>query len=68
MISTYDENTGTKITDKAKAFGASLAGVANADAVRHSPSYKIYGDDERLLKSRTVLVLASIRGLYAIFR
>ena len=58
MISTYNENTSAVILNKSKALGASAAGITPADALRRSPSYEIYGDDQRLFENRAVLILA----------
>ena len=48
------------IIEKAKAFGASLAGLANIASVLDSPSYQIYGDARWSLDGKSVLVIALV--------
>ena len=60
MNSSSIKNRGTHIIDKAKAFGACLAGIVNAEELGRSPSYEIKGSDERLLKNRAVLIFALV--------
>lgn len=48
----------SQVIEKAIAFGASLAGIANVVSLRDSPSYKIFGPVEWPAEAKSTLVLA----------
>ncbi len=43
MLKNRDNNLGAQIIEKAKGFGACLAGIANVEVLKESPSHLIYG-------------------------
>jgi epoxyqueuosine reductase len=50
----------SQVIQRAKAFGASLAGIASTVSLRDSPSYKMHGPVEWPVEARSVLVLALV--------
>jgi epoxyqueuosine reductase len=48
----------TRIIDRAKAFGASLAGITTTRALSASPSYDVSGKSQWSLKGKSLLVIA----------
>jgi epoxyqueuosine reductase len=47
-----------QLVDKAVEMGATLAGIAAAAALKHSPSYRVYGKAAGLGTAKSVLILA----------
>jgi len=58
MNSQAQSDLTSRIIKKARAFGASLAGITSVDAIRNSPSYEVYGQVEKPSETGSLLVLA----------
>jgi epoxyqueuosine reductase len=48
MLKNRENNLGSQIIEKAKGFGACLAGIANVEVLKESPSHYLYSKIEQI--------------------
>ncbi len=51
------------IVEKAKAFGASMAGITSITSLQNAPSYEVYGNAEWPVEAKSLIVLAQVHEI-----